>query len=97
MVYVENGLQSIVNWGKAWCVNFNASETKLFSFNQLIGPFLSRIDMAGANLQGSDSLRHLELPFQFNGKTIIARDAAKKIGSLSCPRQFSFLASILKS
>lgn len=89
---------TVVNWGKMWFVNFNASINKLLSINHLKVPFLTFISMSDASLQKRDSLRLLGLLFSADMRwkdytESIARSAAKKVGSLCRARQF-FLSSI---
>lgn len=58
----ENELQSVVNLGKGWRVNFNATKIYLLYINLLIYPTRLFIRMADANLQELDTLRHLGWP-----------------------------------
>lgn len=48
---LKNDLQFVVNWGRKCTANFNASKTKLFSFNPPRKTFLPFIGVADANLQ----------------------------------------------
>ncbi|CAE1315900.1 unnamed protein product [Acanthosepion pharaonis] len=49
-VRLEKDLQSIVNWGMNWLVNFNFSKTKLLSINHHREPSLPSIRMSDAQL-----------------------------------------------
>ncbi|CAE1157727.1 unnamed protein product [Acanthosepion pharaonis] len=100
-VRLEKDLQSIVNWGKIWLVNFNASKTKLLSINHHREPSLPSIIMSDAQLPESNSLRLLGLTLTADlrwNKYIesIASSTSRKVGSLSRARKFFSPESILQ-
>ncbi len=100
-VRLEMDLQSVVNWGKNWLVNFNASKTKLLSINHHRDPSLPPIRMSDSQLLESNSLRLLGLTLTADlrwNKYIesIASSTARKVGSLCRARKFFSPESILQ-
>lgn len=64
-------IQSVVNWSKKWFVNFNASKTKQYTFNNHRKRFLSAISMADAKLQESNTLDLLVFAFSLTWSWVI--------------------------
>lgn len=60
---LKNYLQSLVNWSNKLLVNFNVSETKVFSFIHLRKAFLYSISMADTSIKERNSLCHVALQF----------------------------------
>ena len=59
---LELDLRSIVEWGDRWLVTFNATKTKMFSFN-CQRPSLMPVDMNGIELPEETGFRLLGLSF----------------------------------
>lgn len=62
-VGLEKNLQSVIDWGRRWLVNFNASKTKVLSFTHHKESSLPPISMADAQLHDSISLYLFGLTF----------------------------------
>ena len=60
---LEVDLHSIVEWGNKWLVSFNATKTKLLSFNRHRDPLLLPVKMSGTELPEETSFRLLGLTF----------------------------------
>ena len=60
---LELGLRSIVECGDRWLVTFNATKTKLLSFNRQIDPLLVSVEKNGIKLPEETSFRLLGLNF----------------------------------
>ena len=60
---LELDLHSIVEWGDRWLVTFNATKTKLLSFNRHRDPLLAPAEMNGIELPEETSVRLLGLTF----------------------------------
>ena len=60
---LEEDLHSIVEWGNKWLVSFNATKTKLLSFNRHRDPLLLPVKMSGTELPEETSFRLLGLTF----------------------------------
>ena len=52
-----NLIISIVEWGDRWLATFNATETKLLSFNRHRDPLLVHVEMNGIELPEETSFR----------------------------------------
>ena len=91
----ERDLSDIVEWGNRWLVTFNATKTKLLSFNRHRDPLLSSTEL------------HEETSFRLLGLTFtptmdwkpyiqsIAKAASRKVGSLFRAQCFLSPESIL--
>ena len=84
---LEYDLRSIVEWGNRWLVTFNATKTKLLSFNHHRYPSLIPVKMNGVELPENTSFRLLGLIFTqtMDWKPYlqsIAKAASRKVGSL---------------
>ena len=60
---LELDLRSIEEWGDRWLITFNATKTKLLSFNRYIDPLLVPVEMNGIKLPEETSFRLLGLTF----------------------------------
>ena len=97
---LEFDLQSIVEWGNRWLVSFNATKTKLLSFNRHRDPLLVPVKMSGTELPEETSFRLLGLTFtqSMDWKPYIqsiAKAASRKVGSLYGAQRFLTPESIL--
>ena len=84
---LELDLMGFVEWGEKWCVAFNATKTKLLSFNRHRCYDPCSISMNGKQLEESDSLRLLGITFtpKLDWKPYvqsIAKQASQRVGSL---------------
>ena len=80
-------LRFIVEWGNGWLVTFNASKTKLLSFNRHRDPLLVPVEMNGIELPEETSFRLLGLTFtrSMDWKPYIqsiAKAVTRKVGSV---------------
>ena len=64
---LELNLRSIVKWGDRWFVTFNATKTKLLSFNRHRDPLLVPVEMNGIELSEETSFRWLGLAYSIYG------------------------------
>mgnify|MGYP003323128865 FL=1 len=97
---LELDLCSIVEWGNRWLVTFNATKTKLLSFNRHRDPLLVPVKMSGIELPEETSFRLLGLTFtrSMDWKPYIqsiAKAASRKVGSLYRAQRFLSPESIL--
>ena len=60
---LELDLRSIVEWGDRWLVTFNATKTKLLSFNRHRDPHSVPVEMNGIELPEETNFRLLGLTF----------------------------------
>ena len=84
---LERDLCDIVEWGNRWLVTFNATKTKLLSFNRHRDPLLVPVKMSSTELHEETSFRLLGLTFTptMDWKPYIqsiAKAASRKVGSL---------------
>ena len=84
---LELDLMGFVEWGEKWLVTFNATKTKLLSFNRRRCYDPCSISMNGKQLEESDSLRLLGITFtpKLDWKSYvqsIAKQASQRVGSL---------------
>ena len=84
---LERDLSDIVEWGNRWLVTFNATKTKLLSFNRHRDPLLVSVKMSSTELHEETSFRLLGLTFTptMDWKPYIqsiAKAASRKVGSL---------------
>lgn len=98
---LEKDLQPVVDWGRKWLVNFNASKMKLLSFTHHREPSLPPIPMADAQLHESAPLYLLGLTLSTDmrgNKYIdsIGSSTTRKVGSLCHARKFFSSESILQ-
>ena len=96
----ELDLRSIVVWDDRWLVTFNATKTKLLSFNCHRRPLLVPMKMNGIELPEESSFRLLGLIFtiSINWKPyiqFIAKAASRKVGSLYRAQHFLTHETIL--
>ena len=99
-VELEVDLHSIVEWGNKWLVSFNATKTKLLSFNRHRDPLSVSVKMSGTELPEETSFRLLGLTFRqsMDWKPYIqsiAKAASRKVGSLYRAQRFLTPESIL--
>ena len=97
---LELDLCSIVEWGDRWLVTFDATKTKLLSFNRHRDPLLVPVEMNSIELPGETSFRLLGLTFtpSMDWKPYIqpiSKAASKKLGSLYRAQRFLTPESIL--
>ena len=65
---LELGLRSTVEWGDKWLVTFNATKTKLLSFNcHRDNPLLVPVELNGIELPEETNFRVLGLTFTIFG------------------------------
>ena len=65
---LEFDLRSIVDWGDRCLATFNATKTKLFSFNRHRDPLLVPVEMNDIELPKETSFRLLDLTFTRSAK-----------------------------
>ena len=97
---LERDLSDIVEWGNRWLVTFNATKTKLLSFNRHRDPLLVPVKMSSTELHEETSFRLLGLTFTptMDWKPYIqsiAKAASRKVGSLFRAQRFLSPESIL--
>ena len=97
---LERDLNDIVEWGNRWLVTFNATKTKLLSFNRHRDPLLVPVKMSSTELHEETSFRLLGLTFTptMDWKPYIqsiAKAASRKVGSLFRAQRFLSPESIL--
>ena len=97
---LELNLCIIVGWGERWLVAFNATRTKLFSFNSHRDPLLVHVVTNGIELPEETSFRLLGLTFTRSMYwkpyiQSIAKAASRKVGSLHRAHHFLTPESIL--
>ena len=97
---LERDLSDIVEWGNRWLVTFNATKTKLLSFNRHRDPLLVPVKMSSIELHEETSFRLLGLTFTptMDWKPYIqsiAKAASSKVGSLFIAQRFLSPESIL--
>ena len=89
-----------MEWGNRWLVTFNATKTKLLSFNRHRDPLLVPVKMSSTELHEETSFRLLGLTFTptVDWKPYIqsgAKAASRKVGSLFRGQRFLSPESIL--
>ena len=97
---LEFDLRSFVEWGEKWLVPFNASKTKLLSFNRHRDYSTIPVNMNGIELAESASFRLLGLTFtpKLDWKPYIqsiAKQASQRVGSLYRSQRFLTPETIL--
>ena len=97
---LEEDLRCIVEWGEKWLVSFNATKTKLLSFNRHRESGLIPLKMNDIELPESSSFRLLGLVFtpKLDWKPYvqsIAKQASKRVGSLFRSQRYLTPESIL--
>ena len=97
---LEYDLRGIVEWGNRWLVTFNATKTKLLSFNHHRDPSLVPVKMNDIELPENTSFRLLGLIFTptMDWKPYlqsIAKAASRKVGSLYRSRRYLTPETIL--
>ena len=89
-----------MEWGNRWIVTFNATKTKLLSFNRHRDPLLVHVEMNGMELPEETSFCLFGLTFtrSMNWKPYIqsiAKAGSRKVGSLYRAQHFLTSESIL--
>ena len=84
---LESDLRDTVDWGRKWCVDFNAGKTQLISFDRSNNTGAIDMKMNGSALKEKSYIKMLGLILSFKldwGSYIItiAKTAYKKIGTL---------------
>ena len=97
---LELDLRSIVECGDRWLVTFNATKTKLLSFNRHRDPLLVPVEMNGIKLPEDTSFHLLGLTFtrSMDWKPYIqpiVKAVSRKVGSLYRAQRFLAPESIL--
>ena len=93
---LELDLMGFVEWGAKWLVAFNASKTKLFSFNRHRSYDACPISMSGKQLEDSDSFRLLGVTFTPKPYIqSVAKQASQSVGSLFRSQRYLTKDSLL--
>ena len=97
---LELDLMGFVEWGAEWLVAFNASKTKLLSFNRDRSYDACPISMSGKQLEDSDSFRLLGVTFtpKLDWRPYIqsvAKQASQRVGSLFRSQRYLTKESLL--